>query len=155
MEHLHEVNKSRSLFATHYHEMTTLADKLKRVENATVSVKEWNNEVIFLHEVRKGAADRSYGIQVAKLAGLPAVVLERAKIILNELEKNDIGNGPLTKPLGKDLPLFSQNLTDKTSNQLNRNSELSEKIESIYPDQISPNEALQLLYKLKEISNKN
>ena len=155
LEHLHEVNKSRSLFATHYHEMTTLADKLKRVENATVSVKEWNNEVIFLHEVRKGAADRSYGIQVAKLAGLPAVVLERAKIILNELEKNDIGKGPGTKLLGEDLPLFSQNLTDKTSNQSNRNSELSEKIESIYPDQISPNEALQLLYKLKEISNKN
>ena len=96
LEHLHEVNKSRSLFATHYHEMTTLADKLKRVENATVSVKEWNNEVIFLHEVREGAADRSYGIQVAKLAGLPAVVLERAKIILNELEKNDIGKGPGT-----------------------------------------------------------
>ena len=155
LEHLHEVNKSRSLFATHYHEMTTLADKLKRVENATVSVKEWNNEVIFLHEVRKGAADRSYGIQVAKLAGLPAVVLERAKIILNELETKDIEKGPGTKLLGEDLPLFSQNLTDKTSNQSNRNSELSEKIESIYPDQISPNEALQLLYKLKEISNKN
>ena len=101
LEHLHEVNKSRSLFATHYHEMTTLADKLKRVENATVSVKEWNNEVIFLHEVRKGAADRSYGIQVAKLAGLPAVVLERAKIILNELEKNDIGKGPEQSSLGK------------------------------------------------------
>ena len=83
------------------------------------------------------------------------MVLERAKIILNELEKNDIGKGPRTKLLGEDLPLFSQNLTDKTSNQLNRNSELSEKIESIYPDQISPNEALQLLYQLKEISNKN
>ena len=155
LEHLHEVNKSRSLFATHYHEMTTLADKLKRVENATVSVKEWNNEVIFLHEVRKGAADRSYGIQVAKLAGLPAVVLERAKIILNELEKNNIEKGPRTKLIGEDLPLFSQNLTDKTSNQSDKNSELSEKIKSIYPDQISPNEALQLLYKLKEISDKN
>ncbi len=108
-----------------------------------------------MHEVRKGAADRSYGIQVAKLAGLPAVVLERAKIILNELEKKDIEKGSETNLLGEDLPLFSQNLTDKTSNQSNKNSELSEKIESIYPDQISPNEALQLLYKLKEISNKN
>jgi DNA mismatch repair protein MutS len=155
LEHLHEVNESRSLFATHYHEMTTLADKLKRVENATVSVKEWNNEVIFLHEVRKGAADRSYGIQVAKLAGLPAVVLERAKIILNELERKDIDKDLGAKLLGEDLPLFSQNLTVKTSSQSNRNSELTEKIESIYPDQISPNEALQLLYKLKEISNKN
>ena len=79
LEYLHEVNKSRSLFATHYHEMTVLADKLTRVINATVSVKEWNNEVIFLHEVRQGAADRSYGLQVAKLAGLPIEVLERAK----------------------------------------------------------------------------
>ena len=79
----------------------------------------------------------------------------RAKITLNELEKKDIEKGPGTKLIGEDLPLFSKNLTDKTSSQSNRNSELSEKIESIYPDQISPNEALQLLYKLKEISNKN
>ena len=155
LEHLHEVNKSRSLFATHYHEMTALADKLKRVKNATVSVKEWKNEVIFLHEVRQGAADRSYGLQVAKLAGLPAMVLERARVILNELEKKDIEKGPETKLLGEDLPLFSQNLTDEASTQHNRNSELSEKMKSIYPDQISPNEALQILYKLKEISNKN
>jgi len=154
LEHLHEVNKSRSLFATHYHEMTALADNLKKVKNATVSVKEWNNEVIFLHEVRQGAADRSYGLQVAKLAGLPVAVLERAKIILNELEKKDIEKGPGTKLLGEDLPLFSQNLTDKTSTLSNHDSELSEKIKSLYPDQISPNEALQILYKLKEIANK-
>ena len=152
LEYLHEVNKSRSLFATHYHEMTVLADKLTRVINATVSVKEWNNEVIFLHEVRQGAADRSYGLQVAKLAGLPTEVLERAKVILNELEARDAEKGTEGKLLAKDLPLFSQSLTQKPVTQVNYNTELSNKIRSIYPDEISPNEALQILYDLKEIS---
>ena len=155
LEYLHEVNKSRSLFATHYHEMTVLADKLTRVINATVSVKEWNNEVIFLHEVRQGAADRSYGLQVAKLAGLPIEVLERAKVILNELEARDAKKGTEGKLLAKDLPLFSQSMTQKPVTQINYNSELSNKIRSIYPDEISPNEALQILYDLKEISGDN
>ena len=155
LEYLHEVNKSRALFATHYHEMTVLADKLTRVINATVSVKEWNNEVIFLHEVRQGAADRSYGLQVAKLAGLPIEVLERAKVILNELEARDTEKGTEGKLLTKDLPLFSQSLTQKPVTQVNYNSELSNKIRSIYPDEISPNEALQILYDLKEICGEN
>ena len=155
LEYLHEVNKSRSLFATHYHEMTVLADKLTRVINATVSVKEWNNEVIFLHEVRQGAADRSYGLQVAKLAGLPTEVLERAKVILNELEARDAKKGTEGKLLAKDLPLFSQSMTQKPVTQINYNSELSNKIRSIYPDEISPNEALQILYDLKEICGEN
>ena len=155
LEYLHEVNKSRSLFATHYHEMTVLADKLTRVINATVSVKEWNNEVIFLHEVRQGAADRSYGLQVAKLAGLPIEVLERAKVILNELEARDAEKGKEGKLLAKDLPLFSQSMTQKPVTQVNYNSELSNKIRSIYPDEISPNEALQILYDLKEICGEN
>jgi len=155
LEYLHEVNKSRSLFATHYHEMTVLSDKLTRVINATVSVKEWNNEVIFLHEVRQGAADRSYGLQVAKLAGLPIEVLERAKVILNELEARDAKKGTEGKLLAKDLPLFSQSMTQKPVTQINYNSELSNKIRSIYPDEISPNEALQILYDLKEICGEN
>ena len=155
LEYLHEVNKSRSLFATHYHEMTVLADRLTRVINATVSVKEWNNEVIFLHEVRQGAADRSYGLQVAKLAGLPIEVLERAKVILNELEARDAKKGTEGKLLAKDLPLFSQSMTQKPVTQINYNSELSNKIRSIYPDEISPNEALQILYDLKEICGDN
>ena len=155
LEYLHEVNKSRSLFATHYHEMTVLADKLTRVINATVSVKEWNNEVIFLHEVRQGAADRSYGLQVAKLAGLPIEVLERAKVILNELEARDVEKGTGGKLLTKDLPLFSQSLTQKPVTQVNYKSELLNKIRSIYPDEISPNEALQILYDLKEICGEN
>ena len=78
VEHLHEVNRCRALFATHYHELTALADTLPTLANATVEVKEWRDEIVFLHEVAPGAADRSYGIQVAKLAGLPAAVLARA-----------------------------------------------------------------------------
>ena len=155
LEYLHEVNKSRSLFATHYHEMTVLADNLTRVINATVSVKEWNNEVIFLHEVRQGAADRSYGLQVAKLAGLPAEVLERAQVILSELETRDAEKGSGGKLIAEDLPLFSQSLTQKPVTQVNYNSELTKKISSIYPDEISPNEALQILYDLKEICDES
>ena len=155
LEYLHEVNKSRSLFATHYHEMTVLADNLTRVINATVSVREWNNEVIFLHEVRQGAADRSYGLQVAKLAGLPAEVLERAQVILSELETRGAEEGSEGKLIAEDLPLFSQSLTQKPVTQVNYNSELTKKIGSIYPDEISPNEALQILYDLKEICDES
>ena len=93
LEHLHEANKCRALFATHYHELTSLADRLTGVQNATVAVKEWEGDVIFLHEVRKGAADRSYGVQVARLAGLPASVVARARVILDALEKGDREGG--------------------------------------------------------------
>ncbi len=97
LEHLHEVNRCRALFATHYHEMTALSAKLSGVENATVTVKEWQGDVIFLHEVRKGAADRSYGVQVARLAGLPASVIERAKVVLEALEAGERGTVPAPK----------------------------------------------------------
>ena len=89
LEHLHEVNGCRALFATHYHELTHLSEKLDRVENATVAVKEFEGDVIFLHEVRKGAADRSYGVQVARLAGLPDAVIARARVVLDALEKGE------------------------------------------------------------------
>ena len=103
IEHLHEANRCRALFATHFHELTALAAKLPRLHNATVRVKEWQGEVVFLHEVVPGAADRSYGIQVAKLAGLPASVIERAKVVLAKLEAED-----RAAPRGfDDLPLFA------------------------------------------------
>ena len=89
IEHLHENNRCRTLFATHFHEMTALAAKLKRLHNATMRVREWQGDVVFLHEVVPGAADRSYGIQVAKLAGLPASVIERAKVVLAQIEAED------------------------------------------------------------------
>ena len=87
LEHLHEANGCRALFATHYHELTSLRDRLPRIANATVAVKEWKGEVVFLHEVVDGAADRSYGVQVAKLAGMPPNVVSRANEILEILEK--------------------------------------------------------------------
>ena len=103
VEHLHDVNKCRALFATHFHELTALAGRLDRLHNATVRVKEWEGEVVFLHEVVAGAADRSYGIQVAKLAGLPASVIDRAKLVLAKLEQED-----RAAPKGfEDLPLFA------------------------------------------------
>src|SRR5882757_6033919 len=103
IEHLHEANRCRTLFATHYHELTALSATLPRLHNATVCVKEWQGEVVFLHEVVAGAADRSYGIQVAKLAGLPAAVIERAKLVLAKLEAED-----RAAPRGfEDLPLFA------------------------------------------------
>src|SRR5499427_964248 len=105
IEHLHESNRCRTLFATHFHELTALATRLKRLFNATVRVKEWQGEVVFLHEVVPGAADRSYGIQVAKLAGLPASVIERAKLVLAQLEAED-RMSPARK-LIDDLPLFA------------------------------------------------
>src|SRR6201990_3750747 len=105
IEHLHETNHCRALFATHFHELTALAGKLARLHNATVRVKEWHGDVVFLHEVVAGAADRSYGIQVAKLAGLPAAVIERAKLVLAELEAEDRMSP--ARRLIDDLPLFS------------------------------------------------
>ena len=103
VEHLHDVNKCRALFATHFHELTALSARLDRLHNATVRVKEWQGDVVFLHEVVPGSADRSYGIQVAKLAGLPASVIERAKLVLAKLEQDD-----RAKPKGfEDLPLFA------------------------------------------------
>ncbi|MBL8573759.1 MAG: DNA mismatch repair protein MutS, partial [Hyphomicrobiaceae bacterium] len=107
LEHLHDVNACRALFATHYHELTALAAKLPGLRNATVAVREWRGEVVFLHAVREGAADRSYGVQVARLAGLPLAVVERARVILEALEKGDREPGGTARALVDDLPLFS------------------------------------------------
>ena len=87
VEALHDHTGCRALFATHFHEMTALAKTLTRVTNVTMKVREWEGEVVFLHEVAPGAADRSYGIQVARLAGLPETVLARARQVLAVLEQ--------------------------------------------------------------------
>ena len=105
LEHLHEVNRCRTLFATHYHELTALAAKLPALACHTMRVKEWKGDVVFLHEVGPGTADRSYGIHVAKLAGLPKAVTARAEEVLGVLEKGEQG-GALAR-LADDLPLFS------------------------------------------------
>lgn len=148
LEHLHDVNKSRALFATHYHEMTALSAKLDGVENATVTVKEWEGEVVFLHEVQKGAADRSYGVQVAQLAGLPDTVIARARVVLDILEKGEREGGAGQKTLIDDLPLFSA--TPAPPPMVAKPSPAIEMLGDIHPDELTPREALDLIYKLKE-----
>jgi DNA mismatch repair protein MutS len=147
LEHLHEANRCRALFATHYHEMTALAGKLPGVENATVTVKEWEGEVIFLHEVRKGAADRSYGVQVARLAGLPAAVIERAKVVLEALEQGDRQGGKQAA-LIDDLPLFRV-APSAPAPKPQKASAVEDRLKEIRPDELSPIEALKLIYDLK------
>ncbi|WP_299672429.1 DNA mismatch repair protein MutS [uncultured Roseobacter sp.] len=148
LEHLHDVNRARALFATHYHEMTALAGKLPGVENATVTVKEWEGEVIFLHEVRQGAADRSYGVQVAQLAGLPAQVIARARVVLEALEKGEREGGATQKTLIDDLPLFSATPVAPPPKQ--KTSEVETLLADIHPDELTPRQALNVLYKLKD-----
>ncbi|NSX53569.1 DNA mismatch repair protein MutS [Parasulfitobacter algicola] len=149
LEHLHDVNKCRALFATHYHEMTALADKLTGVQNATVAVKEWEGDVIFLHEVRKGAADRSYGVQVARLAGLPDAVVARARVVLDALEQGEREGGKKPKALIDDLPLFAA--TPPVQATMRKQSAVEDKLRDIMPDDLSPKDALTLLYELKDL----
>jgi DNA mismatch repair protein MutS len=152
MEHLHGVNRCRALFATHYHEMTALAGKLPGVENATVRVKEWEGEVIFLHEVRKGAADRSYGVQVARLAGLPAAVVDRAKVVLEALESGERQGGARPKALIDDLPLFSvAPAAPPPPRVVAKESAVEARLKAALPDEMTPMEALRLVYELREM----
>jgi DNA mismatch repair protein MutS len=148
LEHLHDVNQSRALFATHYHEMTALSGKLDGVDNATVAVKEFDGDVVFLHEVKKGAADRSYGVQVAKLAGLPDAVIARARVVLEALEKGEREGGATQKTLIDDLPLFAS--TPPPTPVKVEASPALDLLGDILPDELSPKQALDLIYKLKE-----
>jgi DNA mismatch repair protein MutS len=143
IEHLHETNRCRALFATHFHELTALAATLPRLFNATVRVKEWQGEVVFLHEVVPGAADRSYGIQVAKLAGLPPAVIERAKLVLAKLEAEDRAS-----PRGFDeLPLFAA--APRPPSPRAAADTVIAVLAALHPDEMSPREALEALYALK------
>jgi DNA mismatch repair protein MutS len=144
VEHLHDRNRCRALFATHYHELTALAAKLDHLACYTMRVKEWQGDVVFLHEIAPGAADRSYGIHVAKLAGLPAAVIARAEQVLATLEKGEQG-GALSR-LAEDLPLFA---ASKPPPQLAEPSPLDRLVAELRPDELSPREALELLYKIK------
>ncbi len=147
VEHLHEVNRCRALFATHFHELTALAETLPRLTNATVRVKEWKGEVIFLHEVVPGAADRSYGIQVAKLAGLPETVVARAREVLDRLEAERADSG--SAGLVDDLPLFSARPPAQAPSPAPATSALKERVAALNPDDMTPREALEALYALK------
>jgi DNA mismatch repair protein MutS len=144
IEHLHEINRCRTLFATHFHELTALAARLPRLFNATVRVKEWQGEVVFLHEVVPGAADRSYGIQVAKLAGLPANVISRAQEVLSKLEAEDRAS-----PKGfEDLPLFAAT-PQPPSREADAFDQVVRTLAALNPDDMSPREAIEALYRLK------
>ncbi len=150
IEHLHAANRSRALFATHYHELTALAQKLDRLANVTMRVTDHDGDVVFLHEVTAGAADRSYGIQVAKLAGLPPAVVERAKAILAELEKGE-RQAPVDKLLGE-LPLFAAlpvARQEPYAAKPSKRDELRDALSGINPDEMTPKEALEALYRLK------
>jgi DNA mismatch repair protein MutS len=152
IEHLHETNRCRALFATHFHELTALAASLPRLFNATVRVKEWEGEVVFLHEVVPGSADRSYGIQVAKLAGLPGAVIERAKLVLAKLEAVD-----RAAPRGfEDLPLFAA-AAPRAAAAPPQDAALAAVIaalSALHPDEMSPRDALEALYALKAKAGK-
>jgi DNA mismatch repair protein MutS len=148
IEHLHEANRCRALFATHFHEMTALAARLPRLFNATMRVKEWQGDVVFLHEVVPGAADRSYGIQVAKLAGLPPAVIERAKLVLAQLEAEDRLSP--ARALIDDLPLFAAARAVSAPPPMDPAvTAVIEALAALHPDELSPREALEALYALK------
>ncbi|HHG91057.1 MAG TPA: DNA mismatch repair protein MutS, partial [Devosia sp.] len=143
-EALHENNACRALFATHFHELTALAKTHTRVSNHTMKVREWEGEVVFLHEVGAGVADRSYGIQVARLAGLPEEVLERARAVLTLLEQQPHGASALTLD---ELPLFSR----PASKEKNKPDPLHEMLDTLRPDELTPRQAIDILYQLKKM----
>jgi DNA mismatch repair protein MutS len=148
LEHLHDVNKCRALFATHFHELGALKERLAALAPYTMRVKEWQNEVVFLHEVAQGAADRSYGIHVAQLAGLPAAVVTRAEEVLAALEKGE-QSGAVSR-LADDLPLFAAAPARPAGGIAKpQESEVEKALGEVNPDELSPREALELLYALR------
>jgi DNA mismatch repair protein MutS len=143
VEHLHEVNKCRALFATHYHELTGLADTLTACANASLRAQEWKGDLVFLHEVRPGPADRSYGVQVAKLAGLPSAAVKRAEAVLKKLEAKEGGAKRL-----EELPLFAAFTAQQPD--VRAPSEADQMLAGLDPDTLTPKEALELVYRLKK-----
>jgi len=151
VEYLHSVTKARALFATHYHELTALARRLDGITNVTMDVAEWQDTIVFLHKVKAGAADRSYGIQVAKLAGLPHTVVERAREVLTRLEKADrrprLGDDGID-----DLPLFSAARPRGGATDVPL-SAVEKVLSGMHPDEMSPKAALEKLYELKALAD--
>jgi len=148
VEHLHETNRCRALFATHYHELTALAARLAGLACWTMRVKEWQDEVVFLHEVAPGAADRSYGIHVARLAGLPAAVIARAEEVLRKLEAGEQANAATR--LADDLPLFNA-ARPKSGGAVGAAapSAVETALREVNPDELTPKAALEALYRLR------
>ena len=149
VEHLHDINRCRTLFATHYHELTVLGTKLDNLTNATVKVREWQDDIIFLHEVVAGVADRSYGIHVARLAGLPPAVINRSREVLERLERGESKSS--RKILVDDLPLFASAPPAPFGSTSIRESQVEKALAAITPDELSPRAALALVYELKSL----
>ena len=152
LEHLHAVNGCRTLFATHYHELTTLRQDLERLSCHSMKVREWDGEIIFLHQVIDGAADRSYGVHVARLAGLPAPVIARAQTLLAEMESG--GHGVIDAGrLAADLPLFDPTLqaAPQRGASAAQADQLRDRLREVNPDMLAPRDALELLYELREL----
>ena len=161
VEHLHERSRCRGLFATHYHELTALADRLDRLSCHAMRIKEWQGDIVFLHEVSEGAADRSYGIHVARLAGLPAPVIARAQAVLAELEKPRAGARPAD--LLDDLPLFSALADARPPPPRSAPAEpvpeetavrhaVLDLLAQTNPDLLTPREAMDLVYRFKDLA---
>ena len=147
IEHLHDINKCRTLFATHYHELTQLASKMKNLSCATMKIREWEKEIIFLHEVIPGTADRSYGIHVARMAGLPKTVIDRAENVLHTLETGEAGTK--TENLVDNLPLFS--VARAKSESAKEDSKAEQELKALNLDELTPKQALDTLYNLKKL----
>ncbi len=148
VEHLHEVNRCRALFATHYHELTALAARLDGLRCHSMRVKEWQGDVVFLHEVGPGAADRSYGIHVGRLAGLPAPVVARAEDVLRKLEAGEASSTLIR--LADDLPLFASARPRSGSPAATAvPSPVEDALRGTNPDDLTPKEALEVLYRLR------
>jgi DNA mismatch repair protein MutS len=145
VEAVHDRNRCRCLFATHYHELTRLAERLDALSLHHVRAREWKNELVFLHEVAKGPADRSYGLAVAKLAGLPQPVLARARSVLSKLEEGRAATGGIAAGLD-DLPLFAAAAKEEPAAD-----PLRQRLETTDVDALSPREALELLYEMKRL----
>jgi len=158
LEYLHEHNKSRTLFATHYHEITHLSEKLENLVCYTVKVKEWKNDIIFMHEIIAGSADRSYGIHVGKIAGLPEAVINRSEEILNLLQEGESGSA--VNRLISDLPLFSysniefinKEKSDSSPKKTGNNADkIYDELKELEINKITPMQAINILFKLKEL----
>ncbi len=143
VEHLHDKNRCRGLFATHYHELTALSDRLPRLQNVSMRVKEYKGDVVFLHEVGMGPADRSYGVAVARLAGLPKEVIARANEILKRLESERRRTGAV-----EELPLFA---APKGEASIEPRDALRDALMAIDPDSMAPKQALEAIYRLKSL----
>jgi len=146
VEAMHDEVRARTLFATHYHELTRLADRLEALTLHHVRAREWKGDLVLLHEVGEGPADRSYGIAVAKLAGLPPLVLARAKAVLAKLEAGRDATGGIAAGLD-DLPLFANQQLEAPASD-----PLADAIAAIDPDSLTPREALEALYALKRLA---